>query len=42
MKAEALDGYLGKATEGSSVRFRLWLQREVILPAHLRRQRGLR
>jgi hypothetical protein len=42
MKAEALDACLGKATEASTLRFRLWLQREVILPARLRRQRGLR
>jgi hypothetical protein len=42
MKAEALDTCLGKATEASTLRFRLWLQREVILPARLRRQRGLR
>jgi hypothetical protein len=40
MKAEALDAYLAKATEAGSLRFRLWLQREVILPARLRRERG--
>jgi hypothetical protein len=42
IKAEALDAYLAKSTEASSLRFRLWLQREVILPARLRRERGSR
>ena len=42
MKAEALDACLGKATEASTLKFRLWLQREVILPANLRRRRDAR
>jgi len=40
MKAEALDAYLGKSSETGTLKFRLWLQREVILPAHKRRERS--
>ena len=39
LKAEALHACLDKATEAGTLKFRLWLQREVILPADLRRQR---
>lgn len=41
MKAEALNTCLDRATGADTLKFRLWLQREVILPAHLRRQRRL-
>lgn len=39
IRADALRAYLGKATEADSVRFRNWLQREVVFPSAKVRQR---
>lgn len=40
IKAEALLAYLQKATEPASLRFKLWLEREVVMPAIRIRQRN--
>lgn len=41
--AEALLAYLQKSTDGQSLRFRNWLEREVVLPAAKQRERlGIR
>lgn len=40
IRAEALAQYLEKATDPASLKFRLWLEREVAFPARQRRQRG--
>ncbi len=40
IRAEALVSYLGKSTEANSLKFRLWLRREVLLPANNRRKRS--
>lgn len=39
IRAEQLAEYLLKATDADALRFKLWLEREVILPARKRRER---
>jgi hypothetical protein len=40
IRADALLGYLGQSTEGDSVKFRNWLEREVARPASTIRRRS--
>ncbi len=40
MNVDALVTYLDKSTDASSLKFRLWLRREVLFPASVRKTRS--